>query len=73
MPSSRRGRRCRSRAIPSGRTRSDYIDRLITDYMPLAGDRVFGEDAAIVGGVGRFRGRSVAVLGQEKGDDTEAA
>jgi uncharacterized coiled-coil protein SlyX len=35
-----------------------YIDRLISDYMPLAGDRVFGEDAAIVGGVGRLAGRS---------------
>ena len=49
-----------------------YIDRLITDYVPLAGDRVFGEDAAIVGGVGRFRGQSVAILGQEKGDDTDS-
>ena len=49
-----------------------YIDRLFTNYMPLAGDRAFGEDAAIVGGVGRLGGRSVVVLGQEKGDDTEA-
>src|SRR6202163_488205 len=49
-----------------------YIDRLITDYMPLAGDRTFGEDAAVVGGVGRLGGRSVVVLGQEKGDDTES-
>ena len=49
-----------------------YIDRLITDYTPLAGDRVFGEDAAIVGGIGRLEGRSVVVLGQEKGDDTES-
>ena len=49
-----------------------YIDWLITDYVPLAGDRVFGEDAAIVGGVGRFRGQSVAILGQEKGDDTDS-
>jgi acetyl-CoA carboxylase carboxyl transferase subunit alpha len=49
-----------------------YIDRLITDYTPLAGDRVFGEDAAIVGGIGRLQGRSVVVLGQEKGDDTES-
>jgi acetyl-CoA carboxylase carboxyl transferase subunit alpha len=49
-----------------------YIDRLITDYVPLAGDRVFGEDAAIVGGVGRFRGQSIAILGQEKGDDTDS-
>ena len=49
-----------------------YIDRLFANYMPLAGDRAFGEDAAIVGGVGRLGGRSVVVLGQEKGDDTEA-
>jgi len=34
-----------------------YIDRLITEYMPLSGDRAFGEDAAIVGGVGRLDGR----------------
>jgi acetyl-CoA carboxylase carboxyl transferase subunit alpha len=49
-----------------------YIDRLITDYMPLSGDRAFGEDAAIVGGVGRLAGRSIVVLGQEKGDDTDS-
>jgi acetyl-CoA carboxylase carboxyl transferase subunit alpha len=49
-----------------------YIDRLITDYMPLAGDRTFGEDAAIVGGIGRLQGRSIVVLGQEKGDDTDS-
>ncbi len=49
-----------------------YIDRLITDYTPLAGDRAFGEDAAVVGGLGRLNGRSVMVLGQEKGDDTES-
>lgn len=50
----------------------DYIDALIEDYTPLAGDRLFGEDAAIVGGLGRFRGRSVMVLGIEKGKDTES-
>lgn len=49
-----------------------YIDRLITDYTPLAGDRAFGEDAAIVGGMGRLKGRSIVVLGQQKGDDTES-
>ncbi len=49
-----------------------YIDRLITDYTPLAGDRAFGEDAAIVGGMGRLGGRSIVVLGQQKGDDTES-
>ena len=50
----------------------DYIDALIEDYTPLAGDRLFGEDAAVVGGLGRFRGRSVMVLGIEKGKDTES-
>ena len=49
-----------------------YIDRLITDYTPLAGDRAFGEDAAIVGGMGRLEGRSIVVLGQQKGDDTDS-
>jgi len=49
----------------------DYIGGLITDFVPLAGDRAFAEDAAIVGGIGRFRGRSVLVLGTEKGADTE--
>jgi acetyl-CoA carboxylase carboxyl transferase subunit alpha len=49
----------------------DCIAGLITEFVPLAGDRVFGEDAAIVGGLGRFRDRSVVVLGTEKGADTE--
>jgi acetyl-CoA carboxylase carboxyl transferase subunit alpha len=49
----------------------DYIERLITDFVPLAGDRAFGEDPAMVGGLGRFRGYSVVVIGQEKGADTE--
>lgn len=49
----------------------DYIRRLITEWTPLAGDRAFADDAAVVGGLGRFRGRSVAVLGTEKGTDTE--
>jgi acetyl-CoA carboxylase carboxyl transferase subunit alpha len=50
----------------------DYVGRLIADFVPLAGDRAFAEDAAVIGGIGRFRGRSVAVLGTEKGADTEA-
>ncbi|MCP5366908.1 MAG: acetyl-CoA carboxylase carboxyltransferase subunit alpha [Hyphomicrobiales bacterium] len=48
----------------------DYIRELIDEFTPLAGDRAFAEDAAIVGGLGRFRGRSVMVIGQEKGADT---
>jgi acetyl-CoA carboxylase carboxyl transferase subunit alpha len=50
----------------------DYIAGLITEFVPLAGDRAFAEDAAIVGGIGRFRGRSVLVIGTEKGADTES-
>jgi len=51
---------------------SDYLDALIAEWTPLAGDRMFGEDAAIIGGLGRFRGRSVVVIGHEKGSDTES-
>lgn len=50
----------------------DYIEALITEFTPLAGDRVFGEDAAVVAGFGRFRGQPVCVIGQEKGSDTES-
>jgi len=50
----------------------DYIGGLIAEFVPLAGDRAFAEDPAIVGGIGRFRGRSVLVLGTEKGADTES-
>jgi acetyl-CoA carboxylase carboxyl transferase subunit alpha len=49
---------------------SDYIGRLITDFTPLAGDRLFGEDAAVVGGFGRLGGQPVCIIGQEKGSDT---
>jgi len=49
----------------------EYAKRLITDFTPLAGDRKFAEDQAIIAGFGRFRGRPVAVMGQEKGHDTE--
>ena len=48
-----------------------YIRHLISDFTPLAGDRTFAEDAAIIGGMGRFRGRAVVVIGNEKGDTTE--
>lgn len=50
----------------------DYIGALIEDFTPLAGDRYFAEDEAMVGGMGRFRGRSVMVIGNEKGSDTES-
>ncbi len=47
-----------------------YVAALIEDFLPLAGDRAFAEDKAIIGGLGRFRGRAVMVIGHEKGDDT---
>jgi acetyl-CoA carboxylase carboxyl transferase subunit alpha len=47
-----------------------YVARLIADFMPLGGDRAFADDSAIQGGLGRFRGRRVMVIGHEKGDDT---
>jgi acetyl-CoA carboxylase carboxyl transferase subunit alpha len=50
----------------------DYIDTLITEFTPLAGDRAFADDAAVLGGIGRFQGRPVMVLGTEKGTDTES-
>ncbi len=49
-----------------------YVNELIADFTPLAGDRYFAEDHAIIGGMGVFAGRSVMVLGHEKGSDTES-
>ncbi len=50
----------------------DYCEGLITDFTPLAGDRYFAEDEAIVGGFGRFRGESICIMGQEKGSTTDS-
>jgi len=49
---------------------TDYLAALVEDLTPLAGDRLYAEDRAIIGGIGRFRGYSVIVMGQEKGADT---
>ena len=49
----------------------DYVAGLIEDFTPLAGDRYFAEDEAVMGGLGRFRGRPVVIIGHEKGSDTE--
>jgi acetyl-CoA carboxylase carboxyl transferase subunit alpha len=49
----------------------DYVNALIEDFTPLAGDRNFADDAAIIGGLGRFWGQSCVVIGQERGHDTE--
>ena len=50
----------------------DYVKTLITHFIPLAGDRAYAEDHAVIGGIGRFEGNSVVVIGQEKGNDTES-
>ena len=49
---------------------SDYVNGLVDDFTPLAGDRAFGEDSAILGGPARLRGRSIMLIGHEKGADT---
>ena len=50
----------------------DYVHALIEDFTPLCGDRLFGDDEAMIGGIGRFKNISVVVLGQEKGHDIES-
>jgi acetyl-CoA carboxylase carboxyl transferase subunit alpha len=49
----------------------DFMSQLITDFVPFAGDRKFGDDEAIIGGFGRFRGDSICIVGHEKGSTTE--
>jgi len=51
---------------------SDIVAHLFTDFTPLAGDRTFGEDEALIGGLARFRGQACVVMGHEKGSDTES-
>lgn len=51
---------------------TDFVNALITEFTPLAGDRKFGEDQALIGGFGRFRGESICVMGQEKGNSTDS-
>jgi acetyl-CoA carboxylase carboxyl transferase subunit alpha len=50
----------------------DYVNGLITEFTPFAGDRKFSDDEALVGGFGRFRGESVCIVGHEKGSSTES-
>jgi len=50
----------------------DYIDALLTEWTPLAGDRTFGDDHAVMGGLARFRDQAVVVIGHEKGNDTRS-
>ena len=56
---------------PSRPHTSDYAAALLNEFTPLSGDRTFGEDKSVIGGLARFRGRSVMVLGHEKGSGTE--
>src|SRR3989440_2858015 len=49
----------------------DYVNALVSDFTPMAGDRKYGDDVAIIGGFGRFRGESICVIGHEKGASTE--
>ncbi len=51
---------------------SEYVKGLISNFTPLAGDRKFGDDYALLGGLGKIRGRSVVVMGHEKGKDTQS-
>lgn len=50
----------------------DYVNALISDFMPLSGDRLFADDAAMIAGIGYFHNVTVAVIGQEKGNDLES-
>src|SRR5690606_38459554 len=48
----------------------DYVNSIFESFTPLSGDRAFSDDPALIGGLARFRGRSIMVIGHEKGDDT---
>ncbi|MEI4234618.1 acetyl-CoA carboxylase carboxyltransferase subunit alpha [Roseovarius sp. D22-M7] len=65
-------RKCQVARHPDRPHCSDYIKALFTEYTPLAGDRSFGEDAAVMGGLARLDGRPVMVIGHEKGNDTKS-
>jgi acetyl-CoA carboxylase carboxyl transferase subunit alpha len=65
-------RKCQVARHPDRPHCRDYIKALFTDYTPLAGDRAFGEDAAVMGGLARLRDRPVMVIGHEKGHDTKS-
>ena len=65
-------RKCQVARHPDRPHCKDYIDALFTDWTPLAGDRNFADDLAIMGGLARFEDRPVMVIGQEKGNDTKS-
>ena len=64
-------RKCQVARHPDRPHTRDYIDALFSEYMPLAGDRNFADDHAVMGGLARFRDRPVMVIGHEKGNDTK--
>ena len=65
-------RKCQVARHPNRPHCRDYIDQLFTEYTPLAGDRNFADDHAVMGGLARLDGRPVMVIGQEKGHDTQS-
>jgi acetyl-CoA carboxylase carboxyl transferase subunit alpha len=65
-------RKCQVARHPDRPHCSDYIQELFTDYTPLAGDRNFADDSAVLGGLARFQDQPVVVMGQEKGNDTQS-
>jgi acetyl-CoA carboxylase carboxyl transferase subunit alpha len=65
-------RKCQVARHPERPHCRDYIAELFTDWVPLAGDRGFSDDLAVVSGIGRLDGQPVAVIGQEKGHDTQS-
>nr|WP_319248322.1 acetyl-CoA carboxylase carboxyltransferase subunit alpha [uncultured Celeribacter sp.] len=65
-------RKCQVARHPERPHCRDYIDALFTEYTPLAGDRNFADDHAVMGGLARFNGEPVVVIGQEKGHDTKS-
>lgn len=65
-------RKCQVARHPDRPHCRDYIESLFSDYTPLAGDRAFGEDHAVMGGLARLKDRPVMVIGHEKGNDTKS-
>jgi len=65
-------RKCQVARHPDRPHCKDYIDKLFTEYTPLAGDRNFADDLAVMGGLARLEGRPVMVIGHEKGHDTNS-
>ncbi|MEZ5673810.1 acetyl-CoA carboxylase carboxyltransferase subunit alpha [Thalassovita litoralis] len=65
-------RKCQVARHPDRPHCKDYIDALFTEYTPLAGDRNFADDHAVMGGLARFNDQPVMVIGQEKGNDTKS-